>query len=288
MIKEITDFGGIGFVNRFQNDESRISQLSEVMGLCQNNHLVGFSVNNMDVDNKVIIKKAIDLGVKILLIDTAFGHTEIAIEYIKKLRTLVSDNIHIMTGNISSYEAYKDLMSSGSDSVRVGIGAGAACTTRVVTGFGVPVLSSIMDIYDNIKNDKINGIICDGGIVQNGDIAKAIAAGASAVMMGYKFSGHEECDGKKDNKFLLRGMASASIQVNQTTGTPPPAHMFHVEGVEAYIENKGNVKNTINQMINNLKSGISYCGCNDLSSFKKESKFIEVSSNSLKESYSRI
>jgi len=288
MIKEITDFGGIGFIHRFQNNKDRIKQLNEVMQLCRNNHLVGFAINNKDIEDKTIIEEALGLGVKIILIDTAFGHTQVAVEYIKKLRLLTSNDIHLMTGCISSYEAYKDLMEAGADSVRVGIGTGSACTTRTVTGFGVPVLSSIMDIYENIKNDEISGIVCDGGIVNNGDIAKAIAAGASAVSMGYKFAGHEECDGKTDNGFLFRGMASASIQMDPVRGTPPPANIFYIEGVEGYIENRGYVSNTINQMINNLKSSLSYSGCDNLNSFKKESKFIKVSGNSLKESGSRI
>ena len=288
MIEIFLSYGGIAFINRFQHDELRIKQLEHFSKNedCPKN--LGFSLSYKDVENKDFIKRVIGSGVKILLIDTALGHTKFSVDSLKTLRSMVSDDIHIMTGNVSSYEAYRDLMDAGSDSVRVGIGGGAACTTRIVTGFGVPVLSSIMDIYEHIKDDPINGLVSDGGIKQNGDIVKALAAGASAVMMGTLFAGHEECDGKVDGKFLFRGLASASIQIDPAGGTLPELSSFHVEGVHGYIENKGSVHNTINQMINNTKSGFSYCGSENLKSFQNDCKFIKVSSQSLKESNSRI
>jgi IMP dehydrogenase len=288
MIKAITDSGGIGFIHRFQHDEKRISQLKDVMELCKNNHLIGFSIHNVDIDNKKIIKDALNLGVKILLIDTAFGHTQISIDYVKKLRSIVPNNIHIMSGNVSSYEAYKNLMDAGCDSVRVGIGGGAACITRVVTGFGVPVLASIMDIYKNVEDDFINGIISDGGINNNGDIVKALGAGASAVMMGSFFAGHEECDGEKDGKFLFRGLASKSIQTQGPNQDLIKTKNIHIEGTDSYLDNKGKVLDTINQMTNNVKSGFSYCGSENLKSFQNDCKFIKISHQSLKESQSRI
>lgn len=288
MIQEITNNGGIGFVHRFQHENKRIGQLKDVMELCNNKNLVGFSINNSDIDDSKIIKDALDSGAKIILIDTAFAHTQISIDYVKKLRSIVPNDIHIMTGNVSSYEAYKNLMDAGADSVRVGIGGGAACTTRIATGFGVPVLSSIMSIYENIKNDEVNGLISDGGISNNGDIVKALAAGASAVMMGSKFAGHEECDGEKDGKFLFRGLASESIQTEPLGKVLPNMENLHIEGVHAYLDSKGKVFNTINQMRNNVRSGFSYCGADNLKSFQNSCTFIKVSAQSLKESSSRI
>lgn len=294
MIEKITDSGGIGFINRFQNKEQRMSQLNYLMNNIKHPHLVGFSVNNDDIYKEEIIKEVVGLGIRIILIDTAFAHTQVSIDAVKKLRSLVPSYVHIMTGNISSYEAYKNLMIAGADSVRVGIGGGSACTTRIVTGFGVPTLSSIMDIYDNINKEsepgetEVNGIVADGGIKNNGDVVKSLAAGAAAVMMGSMFSGHDECEGIKDGKFFFRGLASESIQSDPVTGQKPPSHMLHVEGVSSYVDAKGPVESTISLMVNNIKSGMSYCGADNLRLFRQEVKFVQVSYQSLKESGSRI
>lgn len=289
MIEKVLQFGGIALTNRFKPREERVSQTKYLIENCMNRHRLGATISNNDIfQDEPLIKEFLAMGIKIILIDTAFGHTQYSIDSVKRLREIVPNYVHIMTGNVSSYEAYQDLMDAGADSVRVGIGGGAACTTRVVTGFGVPVLASIMDVYDKLPSDSVNGLISDGGITSNGDITKALAAGASAVMMGSMFAGHEECDGMKDGKFLFRGLASAGIQLDPVTGTKPPPGRFHVEGVSGYIDSKGPVSDTINQMINNVKSGISYSGCDDLKSFREESTFIKVSPQSLKESANRI
>jgi IMP dehydrogenase len=289
MIESVLEFGGIALTNRFKPREERISQTKYLIENSMNRHRLGATISNNDIfQDEALIKEFLSMGVKIILIDTAFGHTQYSIDAVRRLREIVPNYVHIMTGNVSSYEAYRDLMDAGADSVRVGIGGGAACTTRVVTGFGVPVLASIMDVYEGINKDEINGLVSDGGITSNGDITKALAAGASAVMMGSMFAGHEECDGMHEGKFLFRGLASAGIQLDPVTGTKPPPGRFHVEGVSGYIENKGPVSDTINQMINNVKSGMSYSGCESLESFRKESTFIKVSPQSLKESANRI
>lgn len=288
MIKKVLEYGGLAFVQRFQSEQARIDQYKTLVREANWTHRLGFAVSNKDIDNVEFIHQIVAMGCKIILIDTAFGHTQYSVDAVKKLRSIVPNHTHIMTGNVSSYEAYKDLMDAGADSVRVGIGGGAACTTRIVTGFGVPVLGSIIDIYDKIKDDEINGLVSDGGVKNNGDIVKALAAGASAVMMGSLFAGHEECDGLKDGKFLFRGLASAGIQIDPVTGQKPPLNSFHVEGVSAYIDNKGPVEETISQLINNVKSGMSYCGSSNLKDFRRDTKFIQVTPQSLKESGSRI
>jgi IMP dehydrogenase len=288
MIKEVLEYGGLAFVHRFQNKDDRLAQYKKISLESEWSHRLGFAINNTDVDDKGFIEQILNLGCRVILIDTAYGHTDTSVNAVKKLRAVVPNYIHIMSGNVSSYDAYKDLMDSGADSVRVGIGGGAACTTRLVTGFGTPVLGSIMDVYQNVKNDVVNGIVSDGGIKHNGDIVKAFAGGASAVMMGTMFAGHEECDGMSNGKFLFRGLASESIQLDKETGEKPPLNHLHVEGVSAYIDNKGPVRNTITQFINNAKSGLSYCGSQNLKIFREECRFIKVSPQSLQESKSRI
>lgn len=287
MVDQVTEYGGIAFIHRFSSREIRLDQLQYHMQNGKYKDRIGFSISNIEAEDTEFINKILKLGVKIILIDTAFGHTEIALNAVKKLRSICSPFVHIMTGNVSSFEAYRDLMEAGADSVRVGIGGGAACTTRVVTGFGQPVLSSVIDIYERVKEDPFNGIISDGGIKNNGDAVKALAAGASAIMMGSFFSGHEECDGQIDGKFIFRGLASRGIQL-ENNSNPPNQDRLHIEGAEALIDNKGQVSSSIQQLINNIKSGMSYCGAENLESLRKEARFIKVSPQSMLESGSRI
>ena len=277
MLEEIYIYGGIGFVTRFQPKEDRLSQI-ELVGV-----RAGFAINVDEAYDKNFIDTVLSKGTRVILLDTAVGHSELVVDAIKNLRSIVPDHIHIMTGNVSSYEAYQDLIDAGADSVRVGIGGGAACITRTATGFGVPVLSSIMDIYSKVEDDDINGIISDGGIKQNGDLVKAIAAGASAVMMGSMFAGHDECDG---NDF--RGLASFATQKDNPEFEVPEGEVPHIEGVSGTVSSKGPVRNTILGMKNNLQSGISYSGEDNVRSFQDNVKFIKVSSSSLLESGSRI
>lgn len=283
MIESIIKRGGIAFIQRWQPLENRLTQLEELTKKQIQVRNLGFSLGISDVEDDAFIKKILSHNVRILLIDTAFGHTDLAINAVKKLRSMVSNKIHIMIGNISSYEAYRDLMDAGADSVRVGIGGGAACNTRFATGFGVPVLSSIIDIYKNLNQDEVNGIISDGAIKQTGDIVKALAAGASAVMMGSMFAGHIECE---SNDF--RGIASLSLQLDNLNNKPEVTSQLHIEGVHGKVESKGSVEDTLNQMINNIRSGMSYCGASDLKVFRKTCKFIQVSSQSIQESATRV
>ncbi len=286
MIEEVTLAGGIAFVHRFMSIEKRLEQMQYQILHNPYSDRVGFSINNNEASDKNLIDKLVNMGVKIILIDTAFGHSDTSILAVKDLRSICPSWMHIMSGNVSSFEAYRDLMDAGADSVRVGIGGGAACTTRVVTGFGQPVLSSVIDIYERVKEYSVNGIISDGGIKNNGDAVKALSAGASAIMMGNFFAGHEECDRDDNGNLAFRGLASRGIQTMD--GAVVPAERLHIEGAEALIDNKGQVSSSIQQLINNIKSGMSYCGAENLETLRKEARFIKVSPQSMLESGSRI
>jgi len=288
MILKITQFGGMAFINRLQKDELRFAQVDSISKDINLLNQVGFAISLSESKDINFINKVLSYGVKILLLDIALGHMELATECIKHLRSLVPNNIHIMTGNVSSYEAYNNLINAGADSVRVGIGAGAACTTRIVTGFGVPVLGSIMDIYEKVDKNNVNGIIADGGIKQTGDIVKALAAGASAVMMGSFFAGHEECDGKENGQFIFRGISSKETKLTKLDKDSLSNDIHHVEGIQGYINNKGPIDNTLITIIDNIKSGFSYCGSNNIKHFQSNCKFITVSSETIKESGSRV
>jgi IMP dehydrogenase len=273
MLNAISSAGGLGFVQRHNSIQDKMDQAESLNGRS------GFAINIDQAKDVNLINKILNFNTKVILLDTALGHTNIAIDAVKHLRSIVPNKVHIMVGNVSSYQAYKALMDAGADSVRVGIGGGAACMTRIETGFGVPLLTSIMEIYDNVKGDEINGIVADGGIKNNGDIIKAFAAGASAVMMGSMFAGHDECDGDPGS---FRGLASEEIQIKMGIKNP------YTEGKAGRVHNKGSVMKTIKNMQNSISSGCSYGGVLNLSDLAKNAKFIKVSQASLKESWHRL
>ncbi len=273
IINAIKSEGGLGFVQRHQEEEQKFKQYSELTNGS------GFSINLFQANNSEFVKKLVDLNVKVILIDTALGHTDVAINAVKNLRKNVPNSTHIISGNVSSYAAYKALMDAGADSVRVGIGGGAACMTRIKTGFGFPVLSSVMEIYEKVKDDKVNGIIADGGINNNGDIVKAFVAGARSVMMGSLFAGHKECDGAPG---AFRGLASEGIQIKMGRENP------YSEGEEGKVMLKGNVMDTIKDIKNSISSGCSYGGVVNLSDLSKNVQFIKVSRSTMLESNHRL
>jgi IMP dehydrogenase len=227
------------------------------------------------------IKHAIALmskGVNKFIIDTANGHSKIAIEAVQELRQFP---IHIMAGNVSTWEGFKRLSDAGADSIRVGIGGGAACTTRTVTGHGIPTLASIMDIASR-RGKKDASIIADGGIRNSGDMVKAFAAGADAVMLGSLLAGHAECPVASTNGFMeFRGMASEEAQKHR-------GRLSVVEGLSTKVKYKGSVKDTLTTLRNGLLSGCSYAGVSRLEDLKDEALFIRVSTLSNKETRKKV
>lgn len=281
MLLAIDKLGGLGFVQRFQSEEKRLDQIKEVGGKS------GFAISIDECYDNKLISKVRQHGCRVFLIDTAVGYSKKGIDALKKLRDLVGPTVHISTGNVATYESYDALMSSGADSVRVGIGGGAACVTRVVTGFGAPTLGSIMDVYENISSNEVNGIIADGGIKQNGDIVKSFAAGASAAMMGNLFAGHDECDGILENgQYAFRGLASEEMQKDFREEDPKWA--FYVEGAAGQVKSKGTVSQTIMHMINNIRSGLSYCDVDTLQELRDNASYIKATTLTAVESNKRI
>jgi IMP dehydrogenase len=281
MANAISKVGGLGLIHRFMDVDSRISNLNKVEGL------KGVAVSLIEARDEEIIRKFIDCGVKVICIDTANGHAKRAIDSVKELRNLVSDNIHIMCGNVSTKWGYEELMNSGADSVRVGIGGGSACTTRLVSGYGMPTLASIMDCrLTNSKyaNHTINGIIADGGIRNTGDMVKSFAAGANAVMIGSLLSGYDESPGEiiKDqlNRPLksFRGMASKEAQEDWLGGVSVS------EGIATTVPYKGKVSDFLKSVIGGIGSGCSYGGCTNLNELYKNAEYIKVSSATINES----
>jgi len=225
-------------------------------------------------------------GARIILVDIANGHSKYAVSAVENLRKFFPNDLHIMAGNVATAEGFARLADAGADSVRVGIGGGSACTTRIVSGHGVPTLSSIIDIDDYMMfaDNETCSIIADGGVRSSGDMIKAFAAGADAVMVGSMFAGTDESPGEiltdanGHEVKMFRGMASAAAQ-NDVQGRVSVA-----EGISTTISYKGSVKHILDSIRGGLGSGCSYSGTESLSNLSYISEYVEVSPLSLHES----
>ena len=272
--------GGIGIIHRNLNIKK---QSLEVKKVKKNKLLVGAAIGTSTEDlNRA--KSLIDSGVDILVIDTAHGHSQQVLNTLNNVRK-INSNLLICVGNIATGEAAKRLYDCGADIVKVGIGPGSICTTRMIAGIGVPQISAIMEVKKALKNKKIK-IVSDGGIKFAGDIAKAIAAGADMIMMGSIFAGTEESPGKKfkiKNKIYkyYRGMGSIGAMSAGSSNRYfqkkfKDKSKFVPEGVEGRVEFKGNVSKIIYQLQGGLRSSMGYIGAQNLSQINKRAKFIKI------------
>jgi IMP dehydrogenase len=232
----------------------------------------------------------VDAKVDVVVLDSAHGHSANVIRCLKMIKEKYPD-LPVIAGNVATGQATKDLIEAGADAVKVGIGPGSICTTRVVAGIGVPQISAIMDCYAVAKEYGIP-IIADGGIKYSGDITKAIAAGGSVCMMGSMFAGCDEAPGEfelfQGRKYkVYRGMGSISAMENGSKDRyfQTNAKKLVPEGVEGRVAYKGSVEDTVFQLIGGLRSGMGYCGCATIDLLKENGKFVKISAASLKESH---
>ena len=272
--------GGIGVIHR---NLSIKSQSREVLKVKKKRLIVGAAIGtNLDELNRA--ESLIEAGCDLIVIDTAHGHSEKVIKTLSKIKK-INNNIPVCVGNIATADAAKKLYNSGADIIKVGIGPGSICTTRMVAGIGVPQISAIMEVKKALKNKKIK-IISDGGIKFSGDIAKALAAGADAIMMGSIFAGTDESPGKK---FKLkgkiykqyRGMGSIGAMSSGSANRYFQKNFkdkskFVPEGVEGRVEYKGNVSKIIYQLKGGLRSSMGYIGAKNLNQISKNAKFIKI------------
>ncbi len=280
MATAIARAGGIGVIHRNLNVKK---QTKEILKVKKRKLIVGAAVGTgkEDLDRA---KALIDNGCDLIVIDTAHGHSEKVLTILSKLKKLKKE-IPICVGNIATGEAAKKLYNSGADIIKVGIGPGSICTTRMVAGIGVPQISAIMAVKKALKNKKIR-IISDGGIKFSGDIAKALAAGADAIMMGSIFAGTDESPGKKfrikDKVFKqYRGMGSIGAMSSGSANRYFQKNFkdkskFVPEGVEGRVEYKGNVSKIIYQLKGGLRSSMGYIGAKNLKQISKNAKFIKI------------
>ena len=228
--------------------------------------------------------------VDVIVIDSAHGHSKNIIEAVKQVKSKYPD-LQVIAGNVATSEATKALIEAGADAVKVGIGPGSICTTRVVAGIGVPQMTAIMDCYETAKEYGIP-IIADGGIKYSGDMTKALAGGANVCMMGSMFAGCDESPGTfelyQGRKYkVYRGMGSIAAMENGSKDRyfQEDAKKLVPEGVEGRVAYKGSVEDTIFQLIGGIRSGMGYCGAKDIETLKENGRFVKISAASLKESH---
>ncbi len=239
------------------------------------------------------VKALVDANVDVIVVDTAHGHSEGVIKTVREIKKTFPD-IQLVAGNIVSKEAALDLVEAGVDAVKVGIGAGSICTTRIVAGVGVPQISAILEVADALKDTGVP-LIADGGIKQTGDVAKAIAAGADTVMIGGMFAGVDETPGEKilyeGRSFkVYRGMGSIGAMKEGSKDRyfqdmEDDIKKLVPEGVEGRVPYKGPLADTVYQFIGGLRASMGYCGARDIEEFKNKSKFVKISNAGLRESH---
>jgi len=273
--------GGLGIIHRNLDIKKQVLEIKKVK---KQNLLVGAAVGagpNEFKRAETILKENLD----IIVVDTAHGHTKKVAEIIKFIKTKKNKKTALCAGNIATPDAAKFLIKLGVDIIKVGIGPGSICTTRLVAGIGVPQLSAILSVRNGIKNKRVK-IISDGGIKYSGDLAKAFAAGADAVMIGSLFAGTDEAPGKlikRNGKFFksFRGMGSVGamnkgsadryFQSKQKDGSK-----YVPEGVEGLVKYKGKIERIIYKLVGGLRSSMGYLGSKQIKNLRNKPQFVKI------------
>ena len=281
MAVAIAKKGGIGVIHRNLSIEDQVKEIKKVKA---KKMLVGAAVGASKQEYMralKILKENIDL----IVVDTAHGHTKKVGEIIKYIKKIKPNKTTLCAGNIATAEAAKYLVKLGVDVLKVGIGPGSICTTRLVAGIGVPQLSAILDVKKGIGNKK-TALIADGGIKFSGDIAKALAAGADAVMIGSLFAGSKQAPGKIINRKgklfkSFRGMGSIGAMNKGSAdryfqSKQKDTSKYVAEGVEGFVKYKGPVEKIIYQLVGGLKSSMGYLGAKKIKDLRKKPKFVKI------------
>jgi IMP dehydrogenase len=277
----IAKAGGIGVIHRNLDIKKQVEEIKKVK---KQKLLVGAAVGAGPLEFKraeAILKEKIDL----IVVDTAHGHSKKVAEIIKQIKKKKTNKTTLCAGNIATADAAKFLIKLGVDIIKVGIGPGSICTTRLVAGIGVPQLSAILEVKRGIRNNKTK-IISDGGIKYSGDVAKALAAGADAVMIGSLFAGTMEAPGKlirKNGKIYksFRGMGSVGAMNKGSADRyfqkkQKDISKYVPEGVEGFVKFKGVVSSIIFKLIGGLKSSMGYLGTKKITDLKKNPNFVKI------------
>ncbi|VDH03936.1 IMP dehydrogenase [Bergeyella zoohelcum] len=247
----------------------------------------GVGIGNDTMDR---VKALVDAGVDIIAVDSAHGHSKGVLDKVREIRNAYPD-LDIVGGNIVTPEAAKDLIDAGANVLKVGVGPGSICTTRVVAGVGVPQLSAIYNVYEYAQTRNVT-VIGDGGIKLSGDIVKAIASGAGAVMLGSLLAGTDEApgeeiifQGRKFKSYQGMGSLAAMKRGGSQRYFQSEAKKFVPEGIEGRVPHKGRLEDVIFQLTGGICAGMGYCGAKDITTLQKDSKMMKITGSGLKESH---
>lgn len=300
MAIKMAQLGAAGIIHKNMSYEDQVREIKLVkkakvtegstLGL-DGKLFVGISVSHAIKDED--IEKLIEAGADAFCLDSAHGHSKNIIEKARHIKSNYPQ-VELIAGNVATIEGARALAKVGVDAIRVGVGPGAICTTRVVTGIGVPQLSAVMDAVEGIKGTKTK-IIADGGLKTSGDMAKALAAGAHTVMIGSMAAGTEEAPGDRifinDKPFkMYRGMGSIGA-MKRGSGDRygqdgvKEAEKMVPEGVEGLVKYKGHIVDAVHQYIGGLKASFGYVGANDIREFWERAVFVEITAAGLNESH---
>jgi IMP dehydrogenase len=237
-------------------------------------------------------KELVEAGVDVLVIDTAHGHSEGVLQAVARVREAIPE-VQLIAGNVATGEGAKAILDRGANAVKVGVGPGSICTTRVVTGVGVPQFTAIKEAVRGVEGAI--PVIADGGIRYSGDVVKALAAGAQSVMMGSMFAGTDESPGEsfllEGRRFkVVRGMGSLSAMEEGSADRyfqdpDAGANKLVPEGIEARVPYKGPLSDTVFQLVGGLRSGMGYCGAATLEELREQARFFQITSGGLRESH---
>lgn len=271
MAQEMEFEGGLGLLHRQQR-----WPLEDIVNL---NYPV-ISIGVKDLDNTLEYLGEVQEFLFAVNVDVAHGHHENVGKTVEKIKKLYP-KLKIIAGNVATYDGYSYLLNCGADAIKVGIGPGSTCTTRTVTGVGVPQLTAIMDCARAARAGGV--LIADGGIKNSGDIVKALVAGADFVMLGYLLAGHEECPG---TTFSSHGRVYKPYRGQSVFGTN--GFRNAPEGIEGYVEERGPVTGTLTKLVAGIRSGMSYVGAKDMSELRAKATFIRVSPGTQLETATRL
>ena len=271
------DEGGLGVIHRYNTIEQQVA-------LVKKRRAFAAAAIGATGDYEDRAKALVDVGVRYLCLDVAHGHHISVKNALKTLRNSFGEEVHLMAGNVATLAAFNDLADWGANSIRVGIGGGSICSTRINTGHGVPTFQSIHDCSYSNRDAKL---IADGGIKNSGDIVKALAAGADFVMLGSMLAGTDESPGEiftsGNKKYkVYRGMASRSAQMDWRGQSSSP------EGISTTISYKGPVSDILRDIAGNVRSGFSYTGARDLREFQSKATFLRQTAAGQYESSTHI
>jgi len=298
----LAKLGGIGIIHKNMTKEEQGAEVKKVKEFSLENGDITSAV--VDDNGKLLVGAGIGVTsdmleraaslvaaeVDVVIVDTAHGHSKNVIEHVKKLRS-VYPHLQIIAGNVVTAKATVALIEAGVDAVKVGIGPGSICTTRVVAGVGVPQITAVYDCAQAAEPYNVP-VIADGGIKYSGDIVKAIAAGASTCMLGNILAGCAETPGEIETHFgrrhkVYRGMGSiASMKLgSEDRYLQTGSKKFVPEGIEGYTPYKGPLEDIVYQLIGGLRAGMGYCGCNTIDELRTDSEFIKITPSGLYESH---